>query len=445
MTINQNNTIQGERCVWSQVRDRVFLLNPALAQLIDELSPAQSLGFYRVAYPYGALVFEAGRFLPVSSEFVYFTQAGFPLSLVFNHTFESFLLNDDQPLPLQLSHPGQLLGLNHEMNALMSVSAGARTTYCLPKITEKGGYRQLKNRYGIKRAPASPNEHWQLFKQLANHPEFIQTHQHWSAELLIFDQAWMEILRSKDPAYYPFQLYCLQQQRLLDEHLLLDISFSCFQKVRNLKPNPYLADSTRHLLQVAQGKMPGLSPAMDEMTLPVKGLQRVLLEDYGLKKYAPVIMVPGYSEYRLKSKTDKTSKTDKIDKTEHHKSIKENSAVYYSLELPTTPVFSPRSSKLTSKIGDLRELSYLMQTWRHTLEQGRLPIQASCWGKLTQATKYHFYHFEEDKFQEITPVAELQKRDPRFTQTLINHKTYTFPEFAPFFRGCVGIFKISDN
>ena len=65
-----------------------------------------------------------------------------------------------------------------------------------------------------------------------------------------------------------------------------------FRKRRNLKPNPYLADTTQHLFNIAIGAAPGYTPAIDDEKLPLNILEKVFIESYGLAKYFPTFFHP---------------------------------------------------------------------------------------------------------------------------------------------------------
>lgn len=66
---------------------------------------------------------------------------------------------------------------------------------------------------------------------------------------------------------------------------------------------------------MGSGSLPAFIPAVDDSVAPVSGLQRVYLDDYALKKYAPTIM-------HL-----------------HHFTKKDEFPVYYSFQVPTTMFF----------------------------------------------------------------------------------------------------------
>ena len=76
---------------------------------------------------------------------------------------------------------------------------------------------------------------------------------------------------------------------------------------------------------IGLGSAVGFRPATDESLAPVKLIQEAYVERYGLKKYAPTIMIP------------------------HHFNMhsEKEPPVYYSLQLPTTMTFSPKGQGTT--------------------------------------------------------------------------------------------------
>ena len=59
-----------------------------------------------------------------------------------------------------------------------------------------------------------------------------------------------------------------------------DMIFSIIQQDRNLKPNPYLTDTAKHLFSKAIGSAPGYAPATNDDSLPISLLQKAYTEIY---------------------------------------------------------------------------------------------------------------------------------------------------------------------
>ncbi len=287
----------------------------------------------------------------------------------------------------------------------------------LPKITNASGHERLKRKYNLHlHASACLNDQWALFVKIANHKNFVQP---WHSELAFFSKKWFQ--HKADKNWSRFSEFILNQAWIdctfKRNQFIFDFAFSLAQKNRNLKPNPYLADTVKHLIGIGTGGMPGFTPAIDNIAGPVQGLQEAYINDYKVKHYAPIIM-------HL-----------------HHFSSTENRPVYYSLTMPTTTVFSPRSSCFLSKIADIRELKHILDTVLLEIVHGKLMVEKTPLFILAKETNYTFYHTEEDIVNEILSVAYLAEHDPVFQKALSSFEDRIFPEFSPFINGCIAISK----
>lgn len=417
-------------------------MQPEFANIIEEVSPPDNYLIYTCQYPYGALILDKGTFqittksdglIPLSHSSVSKeTRANLdytgtvPLSMVTSGAIETFLAVENRTIPSSLYTSGEMVSLwrvlegdcSYQEGPLWNISAGARTICMLPKITDKSSYKLLKRKYKLKQSvPRSLIDHWEIFSNIANHPEFTQP---WHTELLFFPKQW--IAHKEDPAWRSFYHFLLRQAwqdcTFKRNQFIFDFTFSMTQRNKNLKPNPYLADTVKHLIGIGTGG-PGLKPATNNTAAPIEGLQRTYIEDYGLKKYTPTIMHT------------------------HHFNLKENEAVYYSLETPTTTIFSPRSSRASSRMVDMRELKYIMQTFLSETLKGNLMMEKTPLYNIAQSVSYDFYHSDNDQFNEISNSNKLIKLDPSFQQTVYKTTGRAFPEFSSFFKGCISVSKSS--
>lgn len=423
---------------WKDLRVKVKKINPELSNIIDDLSPKDEYALYVAQYPYGALIVDRGVFQVINDKghLVPLTDSSIPCEiredltynkmiptgLISENSIETFFRAKKHTIPASLYGLGDMLALWHVLEGnqtyqagpVWNISSGARTIFMLPKVTDKSCYQALKARYGLKLIPQDLNEHWSIFSHLANHPYFPEQ---WHSEIIFFSCKWFSNL--KDKAFSHFFKHLLHKvwhsSSFRRNQFIVDFAFSVAQENRNLKPNPYLADTVRYLMSIGDGTVPGLTPAIDSSAAPIKGLQKIFLDDYGLKKYAPVIMHP------------------------HHFSLNTNRPVYYSLEVPTTTIFSPRSSRQSSKMVDMRELKHITDILLSEILKGTLYVQETPLFDLAKNIHYNFFHSEKDQFNEILSSSYLSQTNNAFTKTLIDMKNYDFPEFSPFFRGCVSI------
>jgi hypothetical protein len=298
-------------------------------------------------------------------------------------------------------------------NTHWNITSGARTICVLPKITDKIGHHALKVKYGFKNgAPDNLADHWGILKYLANHESHSNR---WVSKILFFSKKWFE--HKKDKEWESFSRYLLddvwRSSSFRRNQFIFDFAFSVIQENRNLKPNPYLSDTVRHLIAISSGVIPAFSVAIDNKSAPISTLQKILVEDYGLKKYPPIIM-------HL-----------------HHFSLQETRCVYYSFQFPTTTVFSPRSNRLASTMADMRELKYILEILLSEIIKGNVEVDKTPLAKLAKNVKFSFFHTENDHLDEIINSNELINTDTVFDKIMKLNAGTLFPEHSPFFKGCV--------
>ncbi len=429
--------MQIERHSWSQVRKTITQYEPTLSKIIDSLSPDGSYCFYKVRYPYGASILDKGTFQVINdkkklvplehnsvskkiqSDLNY--TGTMPVGFVTNNSVETFFTGEGRIVPASLYGPGSMFSLwrifdgasSYQDCGLWNVSSGARTICMLPKIADKNGYRNLKSKFSLN-LQTTPTlvDQWDIFKTLANHNLFSEN---WYSEIICFSKKWFS--HKSDPSWAPFYYYLLNNvwssSPFHRNQYVLDFLFSVAQEKNRLKPNPYLADTVKHLIGIGTGEVPGFIAAKDSSAAPVRGLQEVFLNDYLLKRYAPVIMHLGHLEGSA------------------------NLPILYSLQLPTTTVFSPRSSRIYSKIADMREIKFILELFFSEISNNGMTLKDMPLSLLERDYQYGFFHSDKDSHGEIKQISELMSMEPMFTRALTDSTTYEFPEFSPFFKGCI--------
>src|SRR5258708_4251977 len=101
----------------------------------------------------------------------------------------------------------------------------------------------------------------------------------------------------------------------------------------------------------------------------------------------------------------------------HHFSAMNKKLLYYSLQIPTTTIFSPRSNKASSTMTELRELKHIMEVLLEEINRRNLGIERTPLFQLAQNVKYNFYHTEKDKRDEIVFSGEIINLDFSLTKT----------------------------
>ncbi len=433
---------------WDAIRHRVLKIEPHFAKLVDEINPDESFSLYLAYYPYGSMDADTqstlfpdlkGGFFRLSDANIpndILTDLGYskdntPLGMVLEKQIECFvdLKSREITIPSFIYTPGKFFPLTKILNQknsrthapyrLLCSTAGARSVFTLPNIGCATNHAMLQRDFKIKiPAPKSLYYHWHLFKEIVTSSTI---NSNWRCCVIYFSEKWVDKLhndKSWSGLKEYLQAFAWNQCEYDVNRIHYDMIFSIIQQDRNLKPNPYLTDTAKHLFTIALGAVPGYAPAMEDSALPAEILQKVFIESYNLK-YTPTILHPTHYNFE----------TDKY-------------PIYYSLQNPSTLVFSPKSRELSSTLYEMRELEHLMNVFSFELSrnEGMCSIN-SLMNKLAKQVKFGYFHNKLDSHQIIQHSSKIQTLDTRFNhpkKSALSGKA-RFACDGPFARGCVSI------
>lgn len=440
------------RGTWQDFSDRVHSTNPEFAKLVDDLSPGEECPIYLARYRFGDQYAKNGHFgIPLTEggvEYIsdpnmpqaiyddlsYNTQSSNPMTFVLNKGFEAYFTAEDRVVSFALIKPGSLIGIwdildhlsgdpnsqqgsyYHSSPFTWNFTAGARSTFLLPKVSSAASHIKLKQHYHIKSGkPNSLTQHWRIFKELANSPYFDET---WEMEVLLFPQAWIDRLRDKAWAEFRYYLFCWgwHVTDFLRNQYIWNLIFARIQHLWHVKTSAYIADSAKHIFTIGVGGAPGFVPATDEQLLPLRGIQQAYTEHYGLKEYAPIIMQP--ASFDLHNTT---------------------TPVYYSLHFATASELSPKSSNRTSVISDLYDVRALMEKYLRALRSNDLNIAGSRLYDLAQRIELKYYHDNVELYEGMKESQYLPNDDPNFAEAMKGYEDREFPRSSTFLKGAVAI------
>ena len=440
-----------QELTWPQAGSVVHAKNPELAAAIDQVSPDQGHTFFKLICPYGTEILKEGKLhLPnAEGEMVPWNDSSIdnhikeslgynlgsnPVTLVLENTVELFLDLKDRIIPFYgLISPGQIFGLWRVLNQHApykpdeiwdtfnwGMTAGARSVFMLPKISEVERHKRLKRLYQISAdAPRNLSEHWQIFKELANHQDFTEA---WKTEILFFSKKWFE--HFSDPAWINFNYYLYRKAWLGSEswrnEAFWNLKLSSFQKVQAVKTNAAIADTVKYLLGIGVGNVAGFVPTIDSTALPMQGIQTIYANDYNLKEYAPIIMQP-----HLFAKCN----------------ISQQGPIYYSLLHPMIMNCNQTTRDQVSFITELYEVKSLLNKYLHGLLSEDTKIEYSPLYQLTSKATYDYFHVNSISQRDIKHSSELVKADTRFLDISKYTKHKLFPENASFVKCCVRVMK----
>ena len=426
-----------QKIYWADIRQNVKTINPVLGNIIDKIDPGQKYPLYKARYSFGDGIIHDGRLhlphgrtlLPLEDSQVpteIKKHLGYnlntnPVSIILKNSTEIFILLGNRTVSLYgLITPGKIFSTSRILSEKVSYSppflwdmtAGARSIFMLPKISERMAHERIKQLFNVQESPpAGLLDHWQVFKEIAHHKDFNQT---WTTEILFFTKSWFEHL--DDKAWRDFKLYMLQEawngSEFWRNQFVWDLAFSLIQQNANLKPNPYLADTAKHLLAMGVGAVSGFAPAINDIAGPCKRLQQIYNDVYSLK-YQPIIMHPYTLAFNDKSRS-----------------------VYYSLQYPSTLEFSPKS-KVSNKITDLRELQHILNKYFAEIKKGYLNIKGTPFQDLVDKAKYDYFHINIKSYKNIHNSDIMPMEDKYLKSIMDDHKE--FPKNSSFIRGCIRI------
>ena len=438
---------------WVAVRHRVKAVAPEFASIVDQLSPDKSYPLFLAYYPYGELKGDTiSPFIPkvsggnyrlsdknipeVIAKHLGYGKNDTPLGMVLEKCLEYYIDLKDLgiTLPCLISKPGMIFPLARILNThsnrvyapngLLTVSSGARSIFMLPNIGCLTNHVNLQRDFNIQLPPPKTlYEHWFLFRSIIN-SHFVNSE--WRSCIIYFSEKWVKKI-NHDPSWMLLKNYILELGWRNSEYernqFYYNCAYSLIQNKRNLKPNPYLADTASHLLTIAMGAVPAYIPAINEEAGPIKKLQEIFIDSYGLKKYVPTIMHPSYFCYE----------------SDVH-------PVYYSLQNPSTHIFSPKSRKISSTLFDMRELQHVLDIFINELcQQGNICAD-SIISEIAKNVSFDFFHNKNDRHHVIQHSRKLNELDARFNTVLANKESgnASFACDASFVRGCIRIKRIEE-
>ena len=435
------------KCYWKDVREQVAKVEPRFAALVDEIDPGEKFPVYKAYYPYGMSIGNAQTgFIPKVDGGYYelddpaapadikkhlgYGADSLPLGMVLEKQFEYYVNIPDQriSIPWRISHPGMIFPLARILNtknriyapnAVLLGTSGARSVFMLPNIGCATQHSNLQRDFNVKSSPPKNlGEQWKVFKEIFD-SQVIPSN--WNCCILYFAESWVEHILHKQK-WQNIKLYLYEDAWGKSEYhrnkVYYDIIFSIIQRDRNLKPNPYLADTAQHIITTALGDAPAYIPAINDEACPIDIIQQAYVESYGLKKYLPNIMQPAQYTFEL-----------------------DNNPIYYSLQYPSTYIFSPKSRQMSSTLYDLREVEHILDIFTKEVSHNEGLAFNTVLNSLSKILQFSYFHNKIDRHGIIQASTEIPKFDPRFLNIDPKYKIQgaKFAADGPFVRGCVGM------
>lgn len=441
MIINHNNRYAVEIVTWDRVKEDVRKCNTTLFSLIEALSPDKTLPLLKARYPFGAKIVDNGilqlpcvdgKLVPIENAELdknfkeHLNYCSIPLSLLLNKDSEIFVETKKRVIPLQYIKQGQFFGLFESLSPypyhiddpkpIWHVTAGTRTIFMLPKISDAIGHNRLKKHFHLQReTPKNLGEHWHVFRELASH--MSGTTGHWHSNILIFPKSWFEA-RLDNNAWLRFKNYLVElawlEAQILREKSTFGYLWESFSSLttKNFRTKPYFAESVKHLMLIAIGARPGYIPAEgNDNPAPIHFFENVYTDLYDLKHYPPILM---HATRFSHTETDKCP-------------------IYYSLAYPTVLHHDVNLEQPNRTMPQLREIRRLMN-----IIQVRIQNMPTTAANLLKHITYSYYHSEDDPYEEIEHTNNIANSH-RWQNILRRYPGKKFPISAPLLRGVIEI------
>ena len=432
---------------WDKVRNNVYAVNATLAKTIDQIDPGKDLTFFMVGYQYGDYVVhngilnlpdKDGNLLAVTdnafanniAQSLAYNSCGMPTGIVLEKSLEYMYSLDNRTTPVDILFAGKMFAtleaLQHinnkqtvDMHKILTISSGAKSTYILPKISNTSGYNRLKKQFSMRLSmPITMDKHWTLFKEIINNTVPATS---WATELLFFSNKWFQKEHNKGLSILE---KCLLKQYwnthiCAQDQTMFDYAFSCALESQNLRSNPYLQDTVKHLYAIGQGNAPAFRVATDDHAAPISELKNIFLYIYDLEEYCPTMFHLDYMDTKGKFPPH---------------------LLYYSLQFPTLQSFSPRSRQLSNNLEDIRQIQHIIEKTSDELcNVINYKLQNSFIKDSVTKVKYYYFHNRKDDFRQVSTTADIPTIDQHLFQDMQKYPDRIFAGNGHMVRGCIGI------
>ncbi len=414
---------------WEEVKKRVKKANKPFYKLVETgINPTAKYPLYLARYSYGELITLKGsiqlssdgtdatlKSKRIAKELSYATT---PLMMQLGKQAEAFIDSTERTIPLNIFSPGDFYGLfeavepftGSKISPAWSVSSGVRSSFMLPRISDRVFHRRLQKYYHFSNpVPQTLYDQWEIFKQVAKQND---TAEPWSSEVLIFPKQWFA-KHQGDPGWLEFQNYllsaCWRQAELFRKKYELSACWETFGAViRSLKPNIYLVDTVKHLMQAAESTVPVFKPDLqNNEALPSCLIESAYSEVYRLKDYAPCIMIP--------------------------EKLTQKQPIYYSMAYPTILEGTPNMRRMRSFLAEVKGIRKLLMKFIEILNNEH-DVDFKFLEK-----NFNFYHTGSDNDSEIQHAKTLDCSIHLSHLIEEYYRGLSFPNNSHFFRGCIEI------
>lgn len=292
--------MESKKYSWNEIKHLVKKVNLPLFEIIDEISPTESVTLAK--YKYGDIISTPKHYYtPSKNGFTKSDAAEYPYFMSIDKSLESYVECHGEVFKGQVYNPGKLFPTSHELSkypgfnvrpkSMFYVLAGLRSVSIMPIHSKTENYYNLADTVGLPKdlPPSTFSSHQTIIKKCTDHMESS-----WLASVLIFDSSWKkQIFTNKK--WYKLHIYLLEQSIKTNfakrssfflAHILNDIN-----KNLRLKLSAFSIETLQHMLSIVIGDLPGHRPCIDDSGLPLEDFTSVFLELYKPQN-TPIVIEP---------------------------------------------------------------------------------------------------------------------------------------------------------
>jgi hypothetical protein len=339
--------------------------------------------------------------------------------VVLSKPLEQFFSLPSRIISLNIFTPGSIIQLPQCQRAFAGdfdlpwqLSAGMRTLFLLPKITDNMGYNRLRLAYQLTSMKPLRNlyDQWHLFRQIAQHADIAQS---WRAKVLLVSKR--SVLTEKAEALWQTVQHYVQkdQSKLLVENsrsIAFDIVWQRFLEVvdpRRFKLKPHLVETIKYLYAMCTGAAPGFIPAScQDSVAPISDLRQAFTEVYKLRNYVPTFLHLSFVNIHIPK------------------------MLYYSLAVPQLINYPANHMMVPTSQRELFEL-------KQTIEVIKKHIHSPVF----EQYQLKFFHVAGNEALGLEPSVHVPEEDPRFFAGNENQSNREFCASSIFWRGCLRLQK----
>lgn len=443
---HKSDTATIEEVSWRSVSQRVKEVAYDLYEIINRLELTSHHRIYKVRYPYGAMIIgkdgicnlpdNKGALVPITDssipkkvkEDLSYNWNGIPMSLILSGQVELFVEDDLRKVEIfgayktgvMLASRGGLdNGRSYQARNFWRMTSGSRTLFSLASINDAASFRRLKKYFNLSiDKEEAKQDVWLLFAELANSVAFPAV---WYSEHLFFSREWFK--QPKDDSWAAFRLALFERSWKVAAYEknagIVNRIWNLFRS--NKKMSEYSFQMLKYSIEASLGQAFLYKPIDDSDTAgPFTTFRNILLDIYGLKKYAPIIMIADFFNFQ------------------------HDCSGYVSIQKPCKLMINSRSAYKENLIVEAREIRKAIKTFVDEMKEGIIKINDTPFYDL-RSINFDFYHSDKDINNEFYSSSEIFAEDIAVQKLIDPIPNKEIPFRNDLLRSCIKIYRKNKN